>query len=138
MAMVNYKLITAFAVFAFAVSCHDREIMFRKTGISPSAEGKAILSQGDDDDCMIEVRVEHLVDPGRLHPEKTAYVLWVKNTDKDITNLGHIVIDDKGSGEITAVTSYEQFYLFISAEDGPDVSDPGAYIVLRTDIVFAS
>jgi len=115
--------------------CATKTVILPPSQEMPAAEGEAKLSRDDNGNTVVQLKVKHFAPPQRLTPPKAVYVVWLETPDHELRNLGQLKVDKNLEGKLMAVTPYEVFQLVISAEDSPNVSEPGSQVVLRTRTV---
>ncbi|GFO59428.1 hypothetical protein GMST_17530 [Geomonas silvestris] len=115
--------------------CATKTINLPPSQEMPAAEGEARLSRDDNGNTVVQLKVKHFAPPQRLTPPKAVYVVWLETSDHEMHNLGQLKVDKDLEGKLIAVTPYEVFQLVISAEDSPNLSEPGDQVVLRTRAV---
>ncbi len=102
---------------------------------SPAAKGTVKVDRSPNDNSKIEVEVKHLPPPQNLDPSLSTFVVWVEPTNgRPATNLGQLQIDSDRNGKIEAVTPFEQFRVWVTAEANPTPQRPSSYVILRTDV----
>ena len=83
----------------------------------------------------MEIKVYHLASPSSLTPSASAYIVWVRPRDGTAAvKQGSIKVDRDQKGEVKLITVLKDFEVFITAEQGENVSVPSDFEVLRADI----
>jgi outer membrane protein OmpA-like peptidoglycan-associated protein len=105
-------------------------IDLRSTDLMPQAGGEAKVEakKGITD---IEISATGLQPPGKLGAEFLTYVAWVVSPDGRTSNVGEVVINERGEGKLKATTQLQTFSLFVSAEPYFAVRHPSELLVLE-------
>lgn len=117
-----------------------RSINFNSSAVVPAAEGKIKLKKDRNNNYAIQVRVNNLADPGKLHPPRSTYVVWMESADNGLKNLGQLRISGGAFGSklrasLLTVTSFAPRKFFITAQDDGKAQYPANERVLETDVV---
>jgi hypothetical protein len=104
----------------------------------PAASGTVKVSQGDNGNTKLEVKVKHLALPSRLTPPAAAYLVWIQPRGQAAHKLGAIQLDDSLNGDLTAVTTVQTGDLLITAEQSVNVEAPTSAPVLQGHIELKS
>ncbi|GFO70223.1 hypothetical protein GMLC_38020 [Geomonas limicola] len=129
------RLVMVLAALWFGAAlagCATKTITLPPSQEMPAAEGEAKLTRDANGNNVVQLKVKHFAPPQRLTPPKSVYVVWLETPNHDLYNLGQLKVNKDLEGTLMAVTPYEVFQLVISAEDSPNVSEPGDQVVLRT------
>lgn len=100
----------------------------------PAARGE--VETGTDKNGNIEVKLEaeHLAEPDKLSPPKTAYVVWFQERGAEPTMQGQLKVNKKLKGSFRTVTPLKNFDLFVTAESDPGTKVPGGAEILRATV----
>lgn len=62
--------------------------------------------------------MKHLAHPGRVDPNATVYVVWLRGTDTSVAsqNMGALKVDEDLNGSYSGITPLRDFELFVTAE----------------------
>ncbi|MGD0223443.1 MAG: OmpA family protein [Terriglobia bacterium] len=102
------------------------------TDVMPQASGQAKV-EAKPGITNIEVNVKGLAQPGTLSAEFLTYVLWAVSTEGRTSNLGEVLINNNGEGNLKATTQLQTFSLFVTSEPYFSVRYPGELVVLEND-----
>lgn len=127
----------ALAALSLLVAGCAQKAEFRKSGPAFSGRADATITRDEDGRTVIHIKAVRLTDPRRLYSGRSVYVVWLKDMAANVEKLGVLETDYAFNADFTASTPHEQFILFIGAETGPDVPEPGTHVVLKTDIIIA-
>jgi hypothetical protein len=108
--------------------------MANKSDLIPSATGKVEVKEDDNGNRRIKVRVYHLVDPERLNPARSGYIVWIEPKGKDPEPLGMLKVDKDWKGELEGTTPSKSFSVFVTAEENPKSERPEGTEILRADL----
>lgn len=101
----------------------------------PAAQGDVKVTRGKGNN-MVELKVSHLAAPDRVTPGATAYVVWLqpRQAGASIQNLGVLKLDEDLKGELKALTPFQEFDVFVTAEPSPQVTSPTKQRVLSASV----
>lgn len=116
------------------VGCATR-VEFPVSSTVPAAVAKVKITEDDNGNSIVRLRVEHLAPPERLSPPRSLYVVWLVLPDTSASNLGALRVDKNLEGELRTVTAHKEFRLIVTAEDSSQVPRPGHHIILTTDLI---
>jgi len=100
--------------------------------VMPQASGQAKV-EAKPGITNIEVNVKGLAQPGTLATEFLTYVLWAVSTEGRTINLGEVLINNNGEGNLKATTQFQTFSLFVTSEPYFSVRFPSELVVLEND-----
>ena len=102
------------------------------TGLaSGSGEAKVEAKKGI---TNIEVKVTGLASPNKLGTEILTYVVWVVSPDGRASNVGELITNERGEGNLKATTQLQTFSLFVTAEPYFAVRQPSELVVLENQV----
>jgi outer membrane protein OmpA-like peptidoglycan-associated protein len=110
----------------------DTKVDLKPTSMIPDAKGEAKV-EARKDITLIEAKVEKLAQPGKLGTQFLTYVLWAVAPDGRTINLGELLIDEKGSGELKVTSQLQTFALIVTSEPYYSVRRPSELIVLQNE-----
>ncbi len=91
----------------------------------PAARGTYSVSQTDNGNTRIQVKVSHLAEPSKLAATATTYLVWAQPEESTAAvPLGALKLDKDLTGSIEVMTPQKTFQLFITAEMAAGVSTP--------------
>jgi hypothetical protein len=126
------KFWTIVSLCALVVGC-AQTVALRTTPQAPAAVGEAKITQDQNNNTRIELKVDHLAPARNLTPPKSVYVVWAQAPDGRTINLGQLIVVSDRRGELRAVTPLKVFRIIITAEDEPLARTPNGQVVLETD-----
>lgn len=97
----------------------------------PGSVGKAHLKKDKNGNLRLKLDVYHLAKPSALTPARQSYVVWIQGKGKNPENQGQLKVNNKLEGKFETTTSYEDFDLFITAEDNPRAESPSEPKLLK-------
>jgi hypothetical protein len=100
----------------------------------PASQGVATLKHDKNGNLTVDLKVKHLANPQNLSPPKSTYIVWVQPTSGEVRKLGELRVNDKLEGEFKAPVPTANFQIFVTAEDGPTVTQPSGTEVLRQTV----
>ena len=103
------------------------------TGLLPQVSGQAKV-EAKAGATTVEAKVEGLKPPTSLGAEFLTYVLWAVSPDGRANNLGAVVFDNNGRGQLKATTQLQNFSLFVTAEPYSVVRQPSEMLILENAI----
>jgi hypothetical protein len=125
-------------LFLFATVLEAKEFKLINDQSVPAATGKVDVSKDRNGNFRVKVEVYHLAKPTALTPAKQAYIVWLERRDNQPVALGALRVNDdlKGTLEATAPSLSDQFDVFITAEDDPNVQTPSEPHLLHTTVAL--
>src|SRR5690349_4887818 len=117
-----------------AVSYRNRSgwtrVDFRGTTLAPKAEGRADVNSRKG---YIEVKAsaKKLPPPTTYGNEYLTYVLWAITPDGRPKNLGEVLTNKNGEGELDVTTDLQSFGLIVTAEPYFAVTQPSDVVVME-------
>ena len=104
----------------------------------PGATGKVDVSKDRNGNYRVKLEVYHLAKPMGLNPPRQAYIVWIERRDNQPIPLGQLRVNDdlKGTLEATTPALADQFEVFLTAEDNPNVQVPSEPRLLRTTVAL--
>jgi ABC-type uncharacterized transport system auxiliary subunit len=128
-------LVLAIVAFAAVMAgCGGRKVHMTAASTQPAAQGVATLKHDKNGNLTVDLKVKHLANPQNLSPPKSTYIVWVQPTSGEVRKLGELRVNDKLEGEFKAPVPTANFQIFVTAEDGPTVTQPSGTEVLRQTV----
>jgi hypothetical protein len=124
-------LVPALLLLALANTAWADDIHMTPSQSNPAAAGTISVDHDHNGNIELKLRVHHLAKPDAIDPAKTHYVVWVQPKDRPPEPLGVVKVDKDLNGEFRAVTPYQNFDVFITAENTPRPEQPSGPEVLR-------
>ena len=130
------KLSTLVAVlFSFAMLANAaKKFPFAAAPNVPAARGQVEFSSGKNGNYKVKLKVEHLAEPQNLTPAKNSYVIWFQQPDGYPTIQGVLRVDKNLKAEFETTIPWNNFAVFITAEDGASPRAPSGPELLRVEI----
>ncbi len=117
-----------------AIACGKKTVHMTPASTQPAAQGTAVLKHDKNGNLTVDLKVKHLAKPDSLTPPKSTYIVWIQPTNGSVTKLGELKVNDNLQGEFKAPVPVSNFQIFVTAEDGPTVSQPSGTEVLRQTV----
>lgn len=127
-------LVCAILAVASTVACGGRKVHMTPASSQPAAQGVATLKHDKNGNLTVDLKVKHLASPQNLTPPKSTYLVWIQPTNGEVHKLGELRVNDKLEGEFKAPVPTANFQIFVTAEDGPTVTQPSGTEVLRQTV----
>ena len=102
-------------------------VILTNTDVMPEASGQARI-EAKPGITNIEVSVKGLSQPGALSAELLTYVLWAVSTEGRTSNLGEVLINKSGEGNLKVTTQFQTFSLFVTCEPYYSVRNPSELV----------
>jgi len=115
---------------AYPVEKGDTKVDLKATTVIPDAKGEAKV-EAKQAITEIEVKVEKLYPPGKIGTQFLTYVLWAIAPDGRTSNLGEVLINNDGEGELKVTTQLQTFALIVTSEPYYSVRQPSEIVVLE-------
>jgi outer membrane protein OmpA-like peptidoglycan-associated protein len=109
------------------------KVNLKGTELMPQGTGEAKVQAGTGA-TSVEAGIKNMAQPSALGAEFLTYVLWAVSTQGRTSNLGEIVVDKNGTGELSATTPFQTFSLFVTAEPYFAVRQPSELLVLQNEV----
>src|SRR5688572_21681192 len=122
---------TSMAV-AYPVDQGDTKLDLKATALIPDAKGEAKV-EAKQGITRIEAKVERLYPPGKLGTQFLTYVLWAISPDGRTSNLGEILTNEDGNGELKVTSQLQTFALLVTSEPYFSVRQPSELVVLENE-----
>jgi outer membrane protein OmpA-like peptidoglycan-associated protein len=108
------------------------KVIFVGTSAAPSASGEAKV-EVKKGPTNVELKVESMPQANSLGTEFLTYVLWAITPDGHTINLGELLINKNGDGQLNATTQLQTFAMIVTAEPYYGVRLPSEIVVLEND-----
>ena len=116
----------------YPVGGGSSKVVFIGTQAAPSAQGEAKV-EAKQGITNIELKVSNMPQPTALGTELLTYVLWAISPDGRSNNLGEVLVDKNGQGQLKATTQLQTFAMIVTAEPYFAVRIPSEVVVLEND-----
>jgi hypothetical protein len=90
----------------------------------PAGQGTVRVSNGDNGNSKVSVRVKHLAPPSKVAPGSTVYVVWFRPVDGDPQNVGALILNDDLEGSLDTLTPHRRFRVSVTPEPNGQVASP--------------
>jgi len=117
----------------YQVGGGSTKIDLKGTDLMSQANGEAKV-EAKTGITTIEVNIKGLDSPSKLGTEFLTYVLWVVSPEGRSSNVGEIIPNKSGEGQLKATTGLQSFSLFVTAEPYFAVRQPSEMVVLENEI----
>jgi len=104
----------------------------------PAADGKVKVKAEKDGNTRVKVEVEHLASPDAVFAQASTYVVWLKPERGAAQNVGVLNLSKNLKGELETRTAFKDFSVIVTAEHSANVTTPGPFRVMNTQIVMPS
>lgn len=117
----------------YQVGGGSTDIDLKATSLLPGASGEAKV-EAKQGTTSVEIRYQYMAQPTKFGSEFLTYVLWAVSPEGRAINLGELLIDKNGKGELKASTQMAVFSLLVTAEPYFAVRQPSELIVLENEV----
>jgi hypothetical protein len=128
-----YLVFIAALLFVVA-GCGEKQVRLTPGTSVPAATAVAKVSQDDNGNTIVDLKVKHLAKPENLSPAKAVYMVWIQPQGAAPIKQGQLNVNDNLEAEFRTPTTYKSFEIFVTAEDSTSVTSPSGQEVLRQDI----
>ena len=97
--------------------------MHSTSDASPS-EGTVRVSEGDNGNTKVSVRVKHLAPPSKVAADATVYVVWIQPGEGERQNAGALTLNKDLEGSLDTLTPHRRFKLTVTPEPSGQVANP--------------
>lgn len=116
----------------YVVGGGDTKVDMKGTSVLPTATGEAKV-KAEKGITDIELKLEGLSSPTKLGTEFLTYVLWAVSTEGRTSNLGEIIVDKNGKGQLNTTSQLQTFSLIVTAEPYFSVRMPSEMVVSENE-----
>lgn len=125
------------SMMSFVTSCAQK-ITFLRSSVVPAAEGTVTVKQDNNSNYLIKVEIEDLAAVERLQSTRQTYVVWMESDRGNTENLGQLkssesFLSKQKTASLETVSSFKPVRIFVTAENGINVRQPGRPVILTTD-----
>lgn len=100
----------------------------------PAARGEVETDKDKNGNTEVKLETEHLAEPDKLSPPKTAYLVWFQERGGEPALQGQLRVNKKLKGSFRTVTPLKNFDLLVTAESDPNTKTPSGEEVLRATV----
>ncbi|NWJ40347.1 MAG: anti-sigma factor [Geothrix sp.] len=90
----------------------------------PAGQGTVRVTNGDNGNSKVSIRVKHLAPPSRIAPDSTVYVVWFRPVDGDSQNVGALVLNSDLEGSLDTLTPHHRFRITVTPEPNGQAASP--------------
>lgn len=124
---------TATAV-GYEVGTGATKVSLLPTDVAPNTKGQAkVQIKSKADRASVQIDVSGLQQAHTLGAEFLTYVAWTVTPEGRTGNLGEILLDKKGKGELNATTASQAFSIIVTAEPYFAVHVPSEVVILQSE-----
>lgn len=129
---------TLLIAVVFILSSCAQTVNFQHSSMVPGAQGEVKVKQDDNRNYNIKVKIKDLADIKQLDSSKKTYVVWMETRQGTTENIGQLsssrgLFTGQRTASLETVSAFEPFRVFVTAEHGLNVRQPGNQIVLSTE-----
>lgn len=130
------RTLAAVAVTATLAACGGTsEYVIVGTARAAGTDGTITVEEIEGGNHLVTIALQHLPPPERLGEGLTTYVVWIVPAEGQATKAGKLDYDpETREGRVMATTPEESFTVKVTAEEGPDVAEPGEVVVAQKQI----
>jgi hypothetical protein len=100
----------------------------------PGASAELNVGKEKNGNLQIELKVDHLAQPGRLTPSASTYVVWLQQEGSQAQSQGELKVGSDLKGELRTATPLRDFNVFVTAETDSQTKSPSDQVVLRATV----
>jgi len=89
-----------------------------------AGQGTVRVSNGDNGNSKVSIRVKHLAPPSKVAPGSTVYVVWFRPVDGENQNAGALVLDSDLEGSLDTLTPHRRFRVSVTPEPNGQAASP--------------
>jgi len=90
----------------------------------PAGQGTVRVSNGDNGNSKVSIRVKHLAPPSKIAADSTVYVVWFRPVDGDNQNVGALVLNSDLEGSLDTLTPHHRFRITVTPEPNGQAASP--------------
>ena len=119
----------------YQVGGGSTKVNLKGTDLMPQAQGEAKV-EAKKGITNIEVKLlgMGMAQPGGFGTEFLTYVVWVVSPDGRTSNIGEILFNQQGQGELKTTTQLQTFSLIVTAEPYFAVRRPSELVILENEV----
>lgn len=106
----------------------------RTSAENTSGEGTVQVTEGDNGNTQLEVRVKHLSSPSKVAADASVYVVWVQPRNGEIQNVGALRVDEDLVGILETTTPHRSFTVTITPEPSSRMAAPTHPAVFTSEV----
>jgi hypothetical protein len=115
----------AAALAGLQIGCRrDKAQEMHSAASVPASEGTVRVSEGDNGNSKVAIRVKHLAPPSKMAADSTVYVVWIQAREGDRQNVGALTLDKDLEGSLDTLTPHRRFNVSITPEPSSRTTSP--------------
>jgi hypothetical protein len=119
----------------FLVGCLATKPL-KTSDLSTAAEAELTVREGQNDNTLATLQVDHLAEPQKLRGDLEVYSVWIRpSDDQQWKNVGQMKVGDSRSGKFDIVTPYKNFDVLVTAETHGTAEEPSNFVVLNGESI---
>jgi hypothetical protein len=122
------------SVLLVTAGCGGHKVRMTPANSVPAAVGVAQLTKDKNGNVIVDLKVKHLARPDSLTPPQSVYIVWLQPRGGNVMKEGQLRVDDNLQGEFKTPAPSRNFDIFVTAESGPNVTQPSGPEVLRQTV----
>ena len=115
-------------------NAYGKKFPMTASTVVPAARGRIDVGKDTNGNTKLKMEAEHLAEPGKLTPPRTAYVVWFQEKGADAMSQGQLRIDKNLKGNFQTVPPLKNFDVFVTAESDPSTKQPAGTEVFRATV----
>jgi hypothetical protein len=115
-------------------NAYGKKFPMTASTVVPAARGRIDVGKDTNGNTKLKMEAEHLAEPGKLTPPRTAYVVWFQEKGADPMSQGQLRIDKNLKGNFQTGTPLKNFDVFVTAESDPSTKQPAGTEVFRATV----
>ncbi len=134
MTRLGSSLVGILAALLITAGCGGHRVHMTPATTVPGAMGVAQLTKDKNGNVVVDLKVRHLARPDSLTPPQSVYIVWLQPRGGQVTKQGQLRVNDNLEGEFKTPAPSRNFDIFVTAESGPNVTQPSGQEVLRQTV----
>jgi len=127
------------ATFILSMNSCGKKVKFLSSSVVPAATGFVKITRDGNDNYAIKIDITNLAESKQLHPNRSAYIVWLVADNTATKNIGQIqssksFMTKTLKANFKTVTSFMPTRIFLTAEDDVSVQYPTSEVVLTTPV----
>jgi hypothetical protein len=98
------------------------------------AEGTVHAVTGANGNTQLTLKVKHLAPASKVSPGATGYIVWVQPRGGPPQNVGSMKLSENLEGSMETTTPHHRFTVLVTAEPGPQASQPTTAPVFTSEV----
>lgn len=89
-----------------------------------ASEGTVRVSEADNGNTKVSLRVKHLAPPSKVQGDSTVYVVWIQPKEGEWQNVGALTLSDDLEGSLDTLTPHRRFKVLVTPEPNGQAAAP--------------